>query len=105
MRQSILSVLRNSVFAIFALLPIVSFCQVHDSTENQKWIIRDFSGGLNTKLSPLNVTGNQCVIAENARFGNEVTSLEKRIQLFMRGNIKDKYIEKYRKIYFNTGRT
>lgn len=29
------------------------------------------------------------------------TSLEKRIQLFMRGNIKDKYIERYRNVYFN----
>lgn len=29
------------------------------------------------------------------------TSLEKRLHLFMRGNIRDKYIEKYRKIYFN----
>lgn len=29
------------------------------------------------------------------------SSLEKRIQLFMGGNINDKYIEKYRKIYFN----
>jgi hypothetical protein len=29
------------------------------------------------------------------------SSLEKRIDLFMGGNIKDKYIEKYRKIYFN----
>jgi hypothetical protein len=29
------------------------------------------------------------------------TSLDKRLKMFMTGNIRDKYIEKYRKIYFN----
>lgn len=29
------------------------------------------------------------------------TSLKKRLHLFMKGNIKDDYIEKYRKIYYN----
>jgi len=29
------------------------------------------------------------------------TSLKKRLDLFMKGNIRDKYIEKYRRVYFN----
>jgi hypothetical protein len=43
------------------------------------------------------ITMLTCKIGMNSR----KSSLDKRLKLFMGGNIHDKYVEKYRKIYFN----
>lgn len=87
MRRFNLLVQANSLFLALLLFPVVSFCQVQDSTENRKWILRDFSGGLNTKLNSLNTPNNQCTIAENVRFSGDVTTLEKRTPTLTYGTV------------------
>ena len=57
---------------------VISPAWAQVAAKNQQFVISDWSGGLNTKLSPLSLPNNQGDIVENVRFDTELKSLTKR---------------------------
>jgi hypothetical protein len=56
-----------------------------EASKNNLWKVSDFSRGLNTKATPINLPQQFCTIAENVRFGDELNTLSKRNELLLYG--------------------
>ena len=56
---------------------ILCIC-VTANAEDQVYVVDDFSGGLNEKLSPFNLPKDQADVAENVRFNENLNSITKR---------------------------
>ncbi len=75
--------MKKILFLLF-LIPTLLFAQ-EQQTKNIPFEFNDFSGGLNSKLSPFSLPKKQAVIAENCRFDAELNSLSKRKQTLLYG--------------------
>ena len=75
----------NHLCKFIAVLFICSSLQAQSVIKDKKYLYDDFSKGLNTKLSPSSLPGNQAVVAENVRFSDELKSLSKRDEIMLYG--------------------
>ena len=71
---------------VILLLFLAGPLLAQDLPQDQTWIIDDWSGGLNLKLSDHSLLKNQATIAENVRFETKLRSLSKRNQVFSYGS-------------------
>lgn len=65
---------------------IAGTCFAQEPLQDQIVVWDDFSGGLNTKLSPLSLPNNQATIAENVRYDTELKALSKRDEVYSYGS-------------------
>lgn len=72
---------RKISFSLALLLVVGLPCEAQVASRDQLLTINDFSGGLNTKSSPMSLSKNQGDIVENLRFDSELGSLTKRDRL------------------------
>jgi len=76
-----------SKILLFLVFPIIVLAQ---STEkpfsDRQYVIEDFSGGLDTKVSEYSLPNNQGDIAENIRYNTKLHSLSKREKVLKYGN-------------------
>ncbi len=82
-KKSAFSLAILSIAFIF-LFVNTSFSQ--EAAKDQLFSFDDWSGGLNTKQSPLSLKKNQFTIAENVRFNTELGSASKRDEILLYGS-------------------
>lgn len=73
------------ILLIALILAITTSSYAEDEAKNQIYAIKSFEKGLNQKTSPYSLPENQCDIAENIRFGDELGSISKRTNLNVYG--------------------
>jgi hypothetical protein len=71
--------MKKIIAILFLLFSINAFAQ--DEQKGLVYSIDDFSGGLNSKISPLATPKNQAVTVENIRVDSELKSISKRNQI------------------------
>jgi hypothetical protein len=70
---------------LIAFLSISSLVFGQDATKNQIFSLDDFSGGLNTQLSPESLPGKYAVICESVRLDSSLKELVKRPLIYLYG--------------------
>ena len=75
----------KKLITALVLLGLFFPAYAQDAKDNLIWNISDFSGGLNTKISPESAPQNQSTICENVRFDTELKSITKRDDILLYG--------------------
>ena len=70
--------MRKLIFILIAVATICTPAYCEDEAKDQIFVLDDFSGGLNQKMSQFNLPKNAASIAENIRFNTNLKSISKR---------------------------